>query len=107
MEAGWRAEGERREGDGARRRARSRARGERIRGKPVWPGGGLLQQQLEAEFFVALAEDAIDRPLGRVLDGVAERRAEDRAEDDADEAADRRADQEGEEGNPTTRAVHT
>src|SRR5690348_13608612 len=86
---------------------KSDAPGALIPGFPVWLGGGLLQQQFEAQFFVTLAEDAIDRPLGGVLDGMPERGTEDRAEQDANQTPDRRADEEGEEGNPTTRAVHT
>lgn len=55
----------------------------------------LLQEQLEAEFFVALAEDAIEGSLGHILDRIAERRTEECADEDADQAPDGRADEEG------------
>ena len=57
----------------------------------------LLEQEFEAELFVAAAEEALEQRVDERSDRLPERRAEDRAEDDADQAADRRAGQEEEE----------
>ena len=57
----------------------------------------LLEQELEAELFVAAAEEALEQPVDEWGDRLPERRAENRAEDDPDQAADRRTGQEEEE----------
>lgn len=61
---------------------------------------GLLQQQFEAQLFVALAKDAVNRTFGRVLQGMTQGSAKERTKQHADDTANDRTNQEGEQAKP-------